>query len=106
MPSLPRWLGGDRVGAAIFTGVRTAFVTAGLLSEEIFGKQVEGHADATKVIMGSILGYAVPAILGVVDLATTPATSPKTDPAYTIVPTPMCTAKGCEGLGLSFAAAF
>ncbi len=112
LPSLPRWLGGDRVGAAIFTGLRIAFVTTGILSEEIFGKQHEGHADATKVIMGSILGYAVPAILGVVDLATTPATGtstgsefPKTEAAFTIVPTPMCNEKGCSGLGLSLAGA-
>ncbi len=65
VPSTPRWVVGDVMGALVYTGARTASVVVASAIDW-------GHNDSSSWLGPFMLGFAVPITLGIVDLATTP----------------------------------
>jgi hypothetical protein len=64
VPSTPRWVVGDVMGALIYTGLRTASV--------VTASTIQWGNDASSWVGPFMLGFLAPVTLGIVDLATTP----------------------------------
>jgi hypothetical protein len=64
VPSAPRWVVGDVMGAVVYTGLRTASVVA--------ASTIQWGSDTSAWIGPFMLGFLAPVTLGIVDLATTP----------------------------------
>jgi hypothetical protein len=64
VPSAPRWVVGDVMGAVVYTGLRTASVVA--------ASTIQWGSDTSSWIGPFMLGFLAPITLGIVDLATTP----------------------------------
>jgi hypothetical protein len=76
VPSTPRWVVGDVMGALIYTGLRTASV--------VTASTIQWGNDPSSWIGPFMLGFLAPVTLGIVDLATTPHREdlrPHDDPA-------------------------
>jgi hypothetical protein len=65
VPSAPRWVVGDVMGALIYTGLRTASV--------VTASTIQWGNDSSSSWIGPFMfGFLAPITLGIVDLATTP----------------------------------
>jgi hypothetical protein len=64
VPSAPRWVVGDVMGALVYTGLRTASV--------VTASTVQWGNDTSSWIGPFMFGFLAPITLGIVDLATTP----------------------------------